>query len=171
MQCQYRITPIIFTSSLCFTGNPLDVLRIRWQVSSAQLSGTYHNSIRSFAHSIVHEEGFVRGLAAPGIRANIASIFVSLGVRMGFYPYVRDSINHFSSLYLSEEGKENRKSASSMAVSGFVCGAAGFFLATPLFGMKTQLQAEAGVMGSDGVMKTGTSKLLFVEKRELSYMC
>ena len=67
-------------------GNPLDCLRVRWQVHRPLRSET----IWMFGQQIVRNEGFVRGLWLPGIITNGAAIAMSSAIGYGFYPVVRD---------------------------------------------------------------------------------
>jgi hypothetical protein len=77
------------------TFNPLDTLRIRWQVLPRP-SGHSHShggggaghpaaggGIRAYGMQIVRTEGLVRGLWTAGIGANMASFFVCGGIRQG----------------------------------------------------------------------------------------
>ena len=64
--------------------NPLDCLRIRWQVQKS------HTSVISHLESITKKEGIVRGLWTPGVGSNAVGAAVSRGVGMGCYPSIRN---------------------------------------------------------------------------------
>jgi len=75
--------------SLCVGAlNPLDTVRIRWQVGQRGSS----SSIYSFFSQVVAKEGLWRGLWKPGCSANMAAICGSTGFRIGVYPTLRESI-------------------------------------------------------------------------------
>lgn len=132
------------------TFNPLDTLRIRWQVAP------HHGSARagglvSHAREIVRTEGLVRGLWTPGLGANMMSFFVCGGLRQGLYPYFRD-------LVVVASGAED-KGATSMMLGGFGAGAIAFWCCTPFFQLKTLMQAEAGQIDrQSGRLTTGAAK-------------
>ena len=104
--------------------NPLDCLKARWQVSPAA-------SMWSLASKIVAEEGIVRGLWSPALALNCIACTCSMGFRVGLYPVIRDSL-------------PGEKTAAQMLAAGSLSGCCGYFLASPLFMVKTQIQAEAG---------------------------
>ena len=128
--------------------NPLDTLRIRWQVAPQSSS----ISLVQYAQQIVKIEGLVKGLWTPGLGANMASFFVCGGLRQGFYPFFRDSLV----VILGQE----EKSVATMMLGGFATGAIAFWSCTPFFQLKTLMQAEAGRIeqGLDGqrVLRTGS---------------
>ena len=70
-------------------GNPLDALRVRWQVHTPGKDET----IWRFGKHIVQKEGLVRGLWRPGIAANAIAIGLSSSIGYGFYPVVRDEVS------------------------------------------------------------------------------
>jgi len=67
------------------------------------------------------------------------SMGLSGGLRMGTYPYIRDSISG------------PVKTPESMLLAGLIAGTVGFSLSAPIFQIKTRTQAEAGSLCS----KTG----------------
>ena len=69
--------------------NPLDTLRIRWQVTRRVETG---NSIIAFARNIVTKEGVLAGLWLPAIQTNALLCSITVGVRLGLYPSIRDSM-------------------------------------------------------------------------------
>mmetsp|Transcript_1225 Transcript_1225/g.2972 ORF Transcript_1225/g.2972 Transcript_1225/m.2972 type:complete len:330 (-) Transcript_1225:2233-3222(-) len=106
--------------------NSLDTMRIRWQVASPEdrLLG-----MRTWARRIVQNEGFVRGFWIPGCIAHSSAVAVSSGMRLGFYPTLRDFF-----------AGDNDKNAFHMWLAGFSAGAVGFTIANPLFQSKVRLQ-------------------------------
>lgn len=78
-----------FAVSCC---NPMDVLRVRWQVRGASTSsGSAKQSLAAFTLSRVREEGLVE-LWRCGLAANGVSVGASSFIRMGSYPFVRDTM-------------------------------------------------------------------------------
>jgi hypothetical protein len=68
------------------TFNPLDTLRIRWQVTSAASTGAadlHGSSCMNFGRKIVTQEGLLKGLWTPGLGANMTSFFICGGFRQG----------------------------------------------------------------------------------------
>eukprot|EP00747_Dinoflagellata_sp_TGD_P193814 gnl/TRDRNA2_/TRDRNA2_60493_c0_seq1.p1 gnl/TRDRNA2_/TRDRNA2_60493_c0~~gnl/TRDRNA2_/TRDRNA2_60493_c0_seq1.p1 ORF type:complete len:292 (+),score=38.62 gnl/TRDRNA2_/TRDRNA2_60493_c0_seq1:39-878(+) len=122
--------------------NPLDTLRIRWQLSAAAAE----SSIVSYAYRVVADEGFVAGLWRPGVLASMLSIGTSTGIRIGMYPYLRDMIS----------ADPKRKTAGVMFGAGLFAGGIGYWLACPFFQVKTQMQASLLQPGRGG----GTSGVL-----------
>ena len=108
----------------CAAFNPLDCWRVRWQVQSAQPTMAAH------MRSILRNEGLLRGLWLPGIGANAAGAGLSRGIGLGCYPAFRD-------LLVSPE----EKSGVSMFAAGLMSGGLGYGLSTPLWQLKTRLQA------------------------------
>jgi hypothetical protein len=106
--------------------NPLDCLRIRWQCSTSNLT-----SMTRFARSIVNQEGLIRGLWAPGLGSNAIGAAVARGIGMGCYPTVRKFIIG-----------NDKKNAFTMFLSGIISGGLGYGLSTPMWQIKTRLQAS-----------------------------
>ncbi|CAK0880513.1 unnamed protein product [Prorocentrum cordatum] len=119
-------------TTICLT-QPLDTLRCRWQVASGQ-------TLVSLARGIVADEGLWGGLWRPGFGPNVLGMAIAVGGRNGFYPTARDAITWLTSASL-------------------VSGMASYLLASPLLQAKTQLQAEAGRVGPDGLYATGAKTL------------
>ena len=118
--------------------NPLDCLRVRWQMETA----SNFRSMWALGAHVVQTEGLWVGLWRPALLTNASSIAVSGGLRLGFYPIVRDAL-----------GKH--KTPVIMFTAGLATGAAGYAISCPIFRLKTKMQAEAGIIGADGVLKTG----------------
>ena len=93
--------------------NPLDTLRIRWQLVPPPERGV---GIVRFARQIVRTEGLWSGLWKPACLTNSLSIATSAGIRVGIYPYARDAIRQRTG---------GSKSPALMAGTGFACGAVG----------------------------------------------
>lgn len=133
------------------TFNPLDTLRVRWQVASPQAlaqSGAAATGLVGYAKHIVATEGLMKGLWTPGLGANMASFFVCGGFRQGLYPYFRDTL-------VVAIGAEE-KSPATMMLGGFGAGAIAFWTCTPFFQLKTLMQAEAGqIDAKSGRLLTG----------------
>ena len=120
----------------CFTGglviaitNPLDCLKQRWQ-----LAPTSGGSIARFSGDIVRSEGLVAGLWLPGLGTNIIACTTAVGIRLGFYPMMRDA--------LQPPGQQ--RSGMSMFASGLLGGATGYIVSAPFFAASRVAQAEAG---------------------------
>jgi hypothetical protein len=125
--------------------NPLDTLKVRYQVTEGTTA-----SLSSFARSVVSSEGLVRGLWAPGVVPNALGIGISSMGRVGCYPFVRD-------LMVGQSSSE-KPSALTMFGAGLVAGGAGYFVSSPVYQVKTLAQAEAGLIGADGILTTGARK-------------
>jgi len=129
--------------------NPIDCLRIRWQVClKEERAGS---NIVGFARRIASQEGFVAGLWKPGLFANGMSIGLCTAVRLVVYGPIRDTI-------LSATGKDE-KDTISMSLAGFAAGATGYLCVTPFFQLKTRLQVDTGLFCENkGVFLTGSRK-------------
>ena len=122
--------------------NPLDTVRIRWQVSQKAYT---EKSVRSFGARVIAEEGLVTGLWLPAIGTNAAFCSIAVGIRLGLYPTIRDTIC----------ASIDSKSPGVMFASGLVSGACAYFCGSPLYMMKNRLQSEAGLKSADGIYLTG----------------
>ena len=133
----------------CFTGaaviaitNPLDCLKQRWQVEPGA------RSLSTFSQEIVQREGLVQGLWKPGIASNMCACTISVGTRLGLYPVLRDAVTPAG----------QARSGFGMFVSGLLGGALGYVAAAPFFMVSRIAQAEAGIVGADGLYATGAKK-------------
>lgn len=126
-----------------FLYNPLDCLRIRWQVAphAADTSG----GLLQYGSQIVRSEGLVAGLWRPGLAANVSGMFFSAAIRFSSYEHVRDG---FVSQY-SVDGSETSKHGGHMVAAGLLCGAFAYFITAPFHLVKTLRQAEKGRPGMD----------------------
>ena len=141
------------SAALCVTiFNPLDTLKVRWQMLPAGEQARMGNSPRTMFLNIVRNasadprEGLLRGLWTPGVLANGCSILISTSVRMGLYPIFRDFAVEQTGRRSSSSGGGS-KNAGHMFFSGLVPGGIGYWLGTPLYQVKNRLQAEAGSLG------------------------
>ena len=132
--------------------NPMDTMKVRWQVESAmpaaqRAASGADRGMRPYLSKLLRREGLVRGLWTPGVGANGMFTFTVMGAKLGTYPLARDTL----SLWLGQ----TEKSGTVMLVAGFGTGAFGYAIATPFFQIKTRLQSEAGRVGSGGLLETG----------------
>jgi hypothetical protein len=123
--------------------NPLDTMRIRFQVSGNSSSkqacssnSSNSSSLLAFTRDIARRQGVWRGLWRPGLGANMTSICFSTGFRLGLYPTLRDGVTRVM-------GAE-KKNALAMWLSGLVPGLVSYWCITPLYLVKTQMQISAG---------------------------
>jgi len=131
-----------FTASIAvMILNPVDCLKIRWQVSDRAETG---NSMRRFAWQIVKKEGMWKGLARTAILTNGLSIGLATGIRMALYPHFRNAL-----------AGNGEKKTHHMMLGGLCGGAVSYWLTTPLAQAKTRIQAEAGEVGADGILISG----------------
>ena len=107
--------------------NPLDCLRVRWQVKL-----TSETTLIEFAARILRQEGIVNGLWRPGLAVNAAGMACASAVRFGYYEIVRDGLS----------GQE--KMGHHMVLAGLICGATAYCVTTPFHLLKTQVQAQSG---------------------------
>lgn len=136
-------------TTICLT-SPFDTLRCRWQVLSAADS----QPLLRIARSIIAQEGLWAGLWRPGLPPNIVAMGVAVGGRNGFYPSVRDGLGWCESLVRGrDDGK--KVGATGMFVGGLLSGMLSYFVASPLLQVKTQMQAEAGQVGPQGLYLSG----------------
>ena len=104
--------------------NPLDCLRIRWQVH-LHTENAAKDTIYGFGRQIVRSEGMWAGLWGSGLLANIGASAGSRGIGIGAYPVVRDTLTMVA-------GKDE-KSAPVMFLAGLLSGGTGYGLLTPLW--------------------------------------
>lgn len=125
--------------SICWTitnslFNPLDVLRIRWQVTKKIPLHFFR-----FTKTIIHTEGLFYGLWLPGMLAQIKFVIICGAVRLGSYQLFRDNFTRLI-------GK-NKKSGPLMALAGFCSGTTAYILSGPLFIVKNRMQAQSELKG------------------------
>ena len=146
--------------------NPLDCLRIRWQIASADVQVKSLGQTR-YALQVVSREGLVKGLWAPGVGSNAAACFLARGIGLGAYPSLRDGLqgltagggdadatanahtggNHANANNANGNGGGGggqKKGGGTMFLAGLLAGGVGYGLANPLWLMKTQLQGALG---------------------------
>ena len=117
-----------------FLYNPLDCLRIRWQVA-ASVPQTAESGLIQYGSQIVRTEGLVSGLWRPGLAANVSGMFLSAAIRFTCYEHIRDGIVAASADGTSKNGLH-------MTTAGLVCGAFAYFVTAPFHLLKTLRQAE-----------------------------
>ena len=108
--------------------NPLDTLRIRWQLAGPASS----MSMAGFARSVAQTEGPMRGLYLPGLGYNVFAVALSQGLRMGLYPSARD--------LMTPPGAAR---PDQMMLAGLASGSVAYAFAAPLWLLKTRSQAAA----------------------------
>lgn len=134
--------------------NPLDTLKSRWQV--ARGSAGAPQTLAGFSRTLVSQEGIWGGLWRPGLGPNVGAMACAVGCRTGFYQLVRDSLGALQAWATGTPQESAGKiGAGGMFVAGLVPGMLGYFIASPLLQVKTQMQAEAGRLGVDGLYETG----------------
>lgn len=131
--------------------HPIDTLKCRWQVAG-KASQTRHVNVFGFARLVLLQEGIFTGLWRPGLLPNVVSMACCIGLRNGLYASFRDG---FCRLRRSATGNADKAGAGGMFVAGLFSGATGYIIASPLLQVKTQMQAEAGKIGPDGLYVTG----------------
>jgi len=137
--------------TISFT-NPLDTLKCRWQV----IGSAKYNNLRAFGSAILVDEGLWSGLWRPGLPPNIAAMGLSVGLRYGLYPSVREALGKLSNFTSpSPTDSTSKVGPTGMFVAGLLAGAGGYMCASPLLQIKTQMQAEVGLLGDDGLYKSG----------------
>lgn len=127
--------------------NPVDTLKCRWQVADRVAGQTF----LGFCRTIIAVDGLWAGLWRPGLGPNQLAMGCAIGFRNGFYPAVRDTVGAVA-------GSDGKIGPTGMFVAGLLSGMAGYFCASPLLQIKTQMQAEAGKVGADGLYETGARK-------------
>ena len=102
--------------------NPLDCLRIRWQVSK-------NSNFNNYLNNIIKNEGIINGLWKPGFSSNVIASGISRGIGIGLYPYIRNKIS-------------TKKTKMSIFSAGLISGALGYGISNPLWIIKTRVQAD-----------------------------
>ena len=106
--------------------NPLDCLRIRWQVAKTE------QTMVGFVGSVVKQEGWWTGLHRPGLGLNLFCVTFVQGLRVGLYPTVRDAI-----------APPGNVRPDAMALAGLINGALAYGVSAPVWLMKVRYQADA----------------------------
>jgi Mitochondrial carrier protein len=124
--------------------NPLDSLRVRWQIAPREVS----SSIIVFSRRIIKQEGLWHGLWKPGIGVNMVGMSLTSGLRFGSYETIR---NH---LYqMEQQASETQASTftrmSTMMVAGLLSGSAAYYVTTPFHLLKTRIQASGNARKSN----------------------
>ena len=129
----------IFASSLTISTavgifNPLDCLRIRWQMlkfTNTKELVSFDQSLFQYTNGIIKKEGFINGLYKPGLFPNMIGAAISRGIGMGVYPLFRDNILQILG---------NNYLGSSMFLGGLVSGAIGYTISSPFWILKARIQ-------------------------------
>jgi len=121
--------------------NPLECLRVRWQVSQAAALGG--GGLSSFAAAVVRSEGLWEGLWRPGLPLNMGAVTLSQGLRLGLYPTCRDFALSLPSRGSSSADGAPKKSPIAMLAAGLVAGSIAYFVSAPFWLAKTRAQAYA----------------------------
>lgn len=136
----YELAASAFTGSAVIAiTNPLDCLKQRWQIAPTQS----HAGLLSFTRGILRQEGLA-GLWLPGLTTNVIACTYSVGVRLGLYPILRDSLS-------PDAGS---RSKTSMFISGLAGGALGYTLSAPFFAASRVAQAETGTAAASHSLST-----------------
>ena len=123
--------------------NPLDCLRVRWQVARADAARA--RTAWRFAAEIARREGLVAGLWRPGLALNTAGVALCNGVRFAAYPVIRDALS-----------LRDTKSGGSMLAGSLLAGAVAYAVSAPLYLAKTRAQGLTGLVDrSTGRYATG----------------
>lgn len=82
-----RNTMAASTSTAICVGimNPLDTLRVRWQILGIHGGDASKVTIFEFGKGILKNEGLIHGFYRPGVFSNMAAVAVSSGLRLGVY--------------------------------------------------------------------------------------
>lgn len=123
-QFSLNILASTLTGSLVISiTNPLDCLKQRWQIAPTQKPLPVGTTLLQFSSGLVRSEGVLRGLWLPGLATNAMACSISVGTRLGFYPWLRK-------MFSSSNGT---KSSTSMFAAGLCGGAIGYIFAAPFF--------------------------------------
>ena len=104
---------------------------------------------------IAQEEGIVRGLLMPGLSASLARSLLYGSYRVGLYPTIRDNVTKMTSTASSPLVEPTLHQR---LLSGMLTGALGSMVSCPLDVVRTRMQADAGLLGRDGIYTTGLRK-------------
>ena len=161
-------------STACLTSslyNPLDCLRVRWQVLPAT-DPISRKGVMMFATRILRTEGLFEGLWRPGVSANALAMSSSAALRFGYYETFRDRLSQMSNgkTYVRVFHDVNEKRGSDMILAGLSCGAMAYFVTAPFHLSKTIIQSEKGMLGNDGLYLNGakTGRAPYANKGALS---
>lgn len=136
-----------FISAGCTSAlyNPMDCLRVRWQLLPRNDPALRAGFLR-YGTNIIREEGLVRGLWRPGLAYNSAGMAISASIRFGCYETLRDYLNNANNIR-NDANESCHKSTSQMLIAGVCCGALGYSISTPFHLLKTINQAESAHQG------------------------
>ena len=147
--------------------NPLDCLRIRFQVAAttelSTASASASPSALEFTRQIIRTEGWWWGLHRPGLLINCAAVATSQGLRIGLYPSIRQILsphpiaiipNGISNGHANANANGTASGGtdcctdgvtppppSAMVLGGLLSGLIGYWLTAPLFLLKVRAHA------------------------------
>jgi len=136
--------------SACFC-NPLDCLRVRWQLlSKHDMSSIYRNSLTRYSSDVIATEGLIQGLWRPGLTCNVLGMGTSACVRFGMYEVVRDGLasTAFPGHGNDSNALKKEKRPQDMLLAGLLCGLVGSCITTPFHLIKTLQQAETAELAA-----------------------
>lgn len=129
----------IASGTTCALYNPLDCLRVRWQLLPRS-EPVLERGLVNYGFGILKQEGLIQGLWKPGLAPGVTGMALSASIRLGLYESLRDAIGTTTSD--NDDGGPPEKSFSQMFMAGMVCGALGYSMATPFHLLKTMSQAD-----------------------------
>ena len=103
--------------------NPLDTLRVRWQVASGDVCEA--KTMRRFTQQIIEREGLWRGLWSPALGANFGAVFVCNSLRFSCYPLTRSAVMQSTA---AEE-----KNLGCLALASVLAGSFSYAVAAPFY--------------------------------------
>jgi len=136
----------IAAGTTCAIYNPLDCLRVRWQLLP-RTEPALSRGLVNYGVGVIKHEGLFQGLWRPGLAPNVTGMALSASIRFGLYEVLRDSMR--SDDYNGNEDETPKKSFGQMFVAGMICGALGYSMATPFHLLKTLTQADLIRAGSN----------------------
>ncbi|KAJ9449610.1 Mitochondrial oxaloacetate transport protein [Diplonema papillatum] len=136
--------------------NWIDCLRIRWQAHGLS-APEQRTGLTAYLRGIARSEGVWHGLQKHALATNIVASTISMGTRIGLYPMARDLLGA-----KPDTGHQTAlgriTSTAKMVTAGVGSGMCGYWVASPLFMVKVQLQSEAGVVdAASGLLTTGAA--------------
>mmetsp|Transcript_11434 Transcript_11434/g.21751 ORF Transcript_11434/g.21751 Transcript_11434/m.21751 type:complete len:297 (-) Transcript_11434:131-1021(-) len=128
--------------------NSLETTKVKLQLHSSSAPVYSRPTTLGVMTQIAKEEGVVRGLMMPGLSASLTRSMLYGAYRVGLYASARDFL----------AGTMNGGGEPSLAhriASGMFTGGLGSMLSCPLDVVRTRMQADSGLVGTDGRYTTG----------------
>lgn len=161
--------------------NPLDCLRIRFQVAAttelSTASASASPSALEFTRQIIRTEGWWWGLHRPGLLINCAAVATSQGLRIGLYPSIRQILsphpiaiipNGISNGHANANANGTASGGtdcctdgvtppppSAMVLGGLLSGVIGYWLTAPLFLLKVRAHAATQLRSTRAATSRG----------------